>query len=553
MTKSPFLVFSLLLLISYSITFAQSSGGFTDITESSGITFRYNFGDRTYQNILESSGSGITIIDYNNDGLMDILFLNGTYLEGISDETGLEFKNSQNALYRNNGDLTFTEVTSQAGLTDSNWSMAAGALDYDNDGDTDLFLLNYGPNIFYENQGDGTFKDITDDLGLAGPEKLNGFTKWSVSCAFWDYNQDGRVDIMVGNFLAFDPDHVSPTFPDMMPHPAEYKGQASLLYLQNEDGSFSESTEQAGFYYPDSKCMGLTVFDYDSDGDLDLFQGNDHQRNFMFRNDGDAQFSEVAEEIGVAVNDNGEVTGSMHGTVGDIDGDGNIDLLVTDLKHGAMYKNHGNGVFSDVTSSSGLAAAFHKKGQWAANLFDFDNDGDLDLFAANGTAEELILQYPLLMENDGSAKFVDVGQENTPYFATKRSGRGGAVADFDNDGDLEIVISHVDLIASPVLLRNNNRQGNWLGLELKGKTPGNGIGAEVIIELNNRELSRINQWSNTYLSSNDPRVHIGLGEADVIRKLSIKWPGGTIDSFENIGVNQYLRIFEGQKSIKIIK
>jgi hypothetical protein len=215
-------------------TTAQTSGlSFTDISREAGISFRYNFGDYTYENILESSGSGVTILDYNGDGWMDLYMLNGTYLEGISDAKGIIFKNTPNHLYHNNGDGTFTEVAKEAGVDDRHWSMAAGAIDYDGDGDVDMYLLNYGPNVFYRNNGDGTFTDIAEDLGLTGPETLNGFKKWSVGVAFWDYNMDTRVDMMVGNFLAFDPDYVSPTTPDMMPHPSEYRGRKCTTRIRN--------------------------------------------------------------------------------------------------------------------------------------------------------------------------------------------------------------------------------------------------------------------------------------------------------------------------------
>ena len=210
----------LLGFLTCNLVSAQSiQSAFKDITQESGISFKYNFGDYTYENILESSGSGVTIFDYNGDGWMDLYMLNGTYLEGISDFEGKIFENTPNHLYRNNGDGTFTEVAESAGIDDRHWSMAAGALDYDGDGDTDIYLLNYGPNVFYRNNGNGTFTDVTRNLGLIGPEILNGFTKWSVGVAFWDYNEDSRVDMMVGNFLAFDPEYVSPTTPEMMPHP----------------------------------------------------------------------------------------------------------------------------------------------------------------------------------------------------------------------------------------------------------------------------------------------------------------------------------------------
>jgi hypothetical protein len=517
---------------------------YTDIAEEAGIDFKYNFGDYTYENILESSGSGVTILDYNNDGYMDIYLLNGTYLEGISDIEGKVFQNTPNQLYRNNGDGTFTDVTLETGVDDRHWSMAAGALDYDGDGDTDIYLLNYGPNVFYLNNGNGTFTDIAESLGLRGPEKLNGFTKWSVGVCFWDYNLDGRVDFMVGNFLAFDPDYVSPTTPDMMPHPSEYDGQASMLYHQNENGTFEEITKRLNLYYPQSKCMGLTLYDYDDDRDLDLFQGNDHQENFLFRNDGNLVFTEVGQQSGVAVNDQGIPTGSMHGSIGDIDGDGLIDLLVVDLRYGALYKNMGNGIFSDITESSGVKAGFAGKGAWGAALFDFDNDGDLDIFSANGLAEELVEQKPLLMKNKGTGKFMDVGPQISPYFDNLRSGRGAAVWDFDNDGDLDIFVSHIDLRRTPVLLRNDGGNKNhWLGLTLVGDNgPASAIGAKVTVRSGNQKQVLVNQWATTYLSYNDPRLHIGLGKSQVIEQLEIRWPDGETEVYDQLEVDRYITI-----------
>jgi hypothetical protein len=544
-------LWAILMVLISPVAWAQSKKpAFTDVTEESGITFKYNFGDYTYENILESSGSGITVLDFNNDGWMDLYMLNGTYMIGISDLEGKVFEHTPNHLYRNNGDGTFTEVAESAGVDDRHWSMAAGALDYDGDGDTDIFLLNYGPNVFYRNNGDGTFTNIADKIGLIGPATLNDYTKWSVGVAFWDYNQDKRVDMMVGNFLAFDPEYVSPTTPDMMPHPSEYDGQASMMYMQQPDGTFKEVTADLNMLYPDSKCMGLTVFDYDDDGDLDLFQGNDHQLNFLFRNDGDLNFTEIAVAAGVASNDEGAPTGSMHGTIGDIDGDGKIDLLVTDLKYGAMYRNLGDGVFEDVTRKSGIAHNFSGKGQWGAALFDYNNDGDLDIFVANGTAEELILQKPLLLDNDGKGFFKDLGAELHPYFNTKRSGRAAATWDFDNDGDLDLVVSHIDLLARPILLRNDaGNRNNWLGLTLKGnKGPASAIGARVALHSENKVQVKINQWATSYLSYNDPRILFGLGKETEVRKIHVRWPDGSEEYFENIDINQYFTIVQGEGS-----
>lgn len=520
---------------------------FTNITNEAGIDFKYTFGDYSYGNILESSGSGITIFDYNNDGLMDLYLMNGTYLEGISDMEGKVFEGTTNKLYRNNGDGTFSEISKVAGVDDQNWSMAAGAIDLDNDGFQDLYVLNYGPNIFYHNNGNGTFSDITEQLGLKGPDKLNGFTKWSIGVSFWDYNMDGKLDAMVGNFLAFDPAYVSTQTPGMMPHPSEYKGQASILYEQQSDGKFKDVTQENGLFFPDSKCMGLTVFDYDNDGDLDIFQANDHQMNFLFRND-NGTYKEFGVASGVAVNSRGNTTGSMHGTVGDVDGDGLIDILVADLKYGALYRNLGNGLFEDITESSGVAIALSGKGSWGTSFFDYDNDGDLDIIAVNGTAEELILQYPILLENDGNGNFKDVGQKHGSYFSTKRSGRGLAIWDFDNDGDLDIIVSHVDLEATATLLRNDGGNTNhWLGLTLKGELgTASAIGAKVTVTAGGKQQVLVNQWTTGYLSNSDPRLHIGLGKQRWVSKLEIKWPDGKQEVYKDIESDQYLTIVKGK-------
>jgi len=542
------LMYGLLCLCLPNLVYAQADQViFTDVAVEAGVDFNYTFGDYTYENILESSGSGITVFDYNNDGFMDLYMMNGTYLEGISQEEGKVFKGTHNSLYRNNKDGTFTDVSEISGLDDQHWSMAAGAIDLDHDGFEDLYLLNYGDNVFYHNNGDGTFSDITHDLGLAGPKELNGFTKWSIGVSYWDYDSDGLLDAMVGNFLAFDPAYVSTQTPGMMPHPSEYRGQASMLYKQLPDGTFKEVSKEAGLYFPDSKCMGLTVYDDDDDGDLDIFQANDHQMNFLFRND-QGKYKDVGVAAGVAANSQGNATGSMHATLGDVDGDGLVDIFVSDLKYGALYHNLGNGLYEDITESSGIARLMDKKGGWGASLFDYDNDGDLDLITANGTAEELILQYPLLLENDGKGNFTDVGKEHGAYFSVKRSGRGLAILDYDNDGDMDVVISHVDLKASASVLRNDGgNKNNWLGIQLEGEQGlASGIGAKVTLSVAGKKQVIVNQWTSGYLSNMEPRVHAGLGKADGIDELKINWPDGKEEVLKNLKVNQYIRIFKGK-------
>ena len=540
-------IIGFVMLIANSAAAQNKQVKFTDITTKAGINFKYTIGDNSYKNILESSGSGITIFDYNNDGLMDIYLMNGKYLEGISDPDGKIYKNAHNEFYKNNGNGTFTEVSEKAGIACNRWSMAAGAIDLDNDGFQDLYVLNYGPNMFFRNNKNGTFTDITSTLGLAGPQKLNGFEKWSIGVSFWDYNKDGRLDAMVGNFMAFDPKYFTPSSPDMMPSPTEYKGQASMLYEQQSNGKFIDVTQKKNLYYPDSKCMGLTVLDIDNDGDLDIFQANDHQMNFLFRND-NGHYKEVAMISGLAANSKGKGTGSMHPTIGDVDGDGLIDILVTDLDYGALYKNLGNGIYKDISEESGLASAMLGKGSWGSALLDYDNDGDLDIVAANGTAEELILQYPLLMENDGKGRFKNVGKDMGGYFATKRSGRSLAISDFNNDGNLDIVISHVDKIATAALLQNSGGTGNhWLGLTLKGSNgPAATISAKVTLTVGGKKKVYINQWATSYLSNNDPRMHIGLGQQKVVDQIEVSWSDGKKEIFKNIAIDKYSLILQGK-------
>jgi hypothetical protein len=293
--------------------------------------------------------------------------------------------------------------------------------------------------------------------------------------------------------------------------------------------------------------MGLTVFDYDNDGDIDIFQANDHHLNYLFRND-NGQYREVAVESGVAANSHGVGTGSMHGSVGDINGDGLIDILVSDLDYGALYLNAGNGIFTDVTLKSGIATAMEGKDSWGAQFFDFDNDGDQDIIAANGTAEEFILQYPLLLENDGTGIFRNTGMERGSYFTEKRSGRSLAVWDFDNDGDMDVIISHLDKNGVPSLLRNDGDNGNhWLGLTLKAiNGEASAAGARVTVTSGSKKQVVVNQWGTTYLANNDPRMHIGLGNEKKIDVLEITWPDGKKETYNNIAVDRYITIKEGK-------
>jgi hypothetical protein len=462
----------------------------------------------------------------------------------VSDPDGKVFSNARNALYRNNGDGTFTDVTEKAGLGGSRWAMAATIADLDGDGLEDIFLSNYGPNTFFHNNGNGTYSDWTEKTGLQGPETLNGFVKWSVGAAAFDADGDGQPELLVGNFLAFDPGYRSPGSPERMPSPAEYRGQPSILYKRGVDGRFVDVTKQAGLFFPESKAMGLTAYDCDGDGLLDVFQANDHQPNFLFRNLGGGKFRDIAAEAGVSVNSDGVGTGHMHGSLGDVDGDGLIDLFVTDLSYQSLYRAVGPGRFEDIVERSGIRRLMNGAESWGAGLEDFDNDGDLDVFAANGGADTLVEKRPTLLVNGGHGLFTDGADGGGSYFSAKRSGRGAAFGDFDDDGRIDIVVSHVDLKATPALLRNVTTNGNhWLGVSLRaGKNRAEPVGAVVRLTAGGRTQVRVYQRSQSYLSQNDPRLHFGLGKATRVEKLEVRWPGGPVETLADLPVDRYVAV-----------
>ena len=519
---------------------------FTDVATAVGVDFQYTIGDYAYDNILESSGSGVAWLDVNGDGWLDLYLLNGRYLEDVSDPKGRAFADARNALFCNLGDGTFVDCSRRSGLDDTEWSMGAAAADYDNDGDEDVFVANYGPNRLFRNDGEGRFSDVAAEMGLQGPAKLGGFVKWSAGGTWFDADGDGDLDLMVCNFLAFDPYYLHPGKEWEMPDPKEYGGQPSLLYLQGPDGRFTDVTAKAGLLRPDSKCMGITVLDFDGDGRPDIFQGNDHQPNFLWRARGDGTYEDLGFVAGVAVNDGGLGTGSMHGSPGDVDGDGLLDLLVVDLRHGALYRRTGPLTFVDATWPSGVGRLLKGLGQWGAGLHDLDLDGDLDLFTTNGVAHILVAQSPALAVNDGQGRFEDARRHAGAYFQGRRSGRCVAFGDYDNDGDLDLAINHVDHQAQASLLRNDSRRkGNWIGFTLQAERPRCAHGAHLTVRAGDKTFVRTLQPNSTYLSQNEARVHVGLGPLSEVREVEVRWPGGATERFAGLAAGRYWTLKEG--------
>jgi len=509
-----------------------------DVTESSGIGFVHNMGDDEMSNLVESNAGGCAFFDYDNDGDLDIYLVNGAYTEKISHIRGRKNKGLLlNALYRNNGDRSFTDVTLKAGVGHEGLGMAVVTSDYDNDGDQDIFVSNYGENVFYLNNGDGTFTDITEKAGL----KSNLF---GIGSTFFDYNNDGFLDLYVGNYIEYDPDYQYYYAAQKFPGPLSYHGQADILYHNNGDGTFSIVTEKAGVYNPDGRAMGVNSCDYDDDGDWDIFVANDAMENYLYRNNGDGTFTDVALQTATGFGQNGEATSAMSGEFGDIDSDGLVDIVVPDMAYSCIYKNTGLGYFEEMSARMGLAAACGQYTSWSGNLFDFNHDGYLDLFISNGHPHRLIGEEDLMLMNENGNRFKNISDQLGDDFQAKFVGRGSAVGDYDNDGDLDILV--LNLNARPCLYQNEGgNASNWLMIQLIGTSSNkDAIGSRVRMSIADKSQTRWRMSSSGYLSQSDPRIHFGLGDHDRVDKIEVRWPTGKILSLTDIAANQILTIIE---------
>ena len=513
---------------------------FEDATASSGIHFTHSFGAEKLGSLLEGTGSGCVWFDYNNDGLLDLYVVSGKPLGDDIHPYPLKKAPEvapHNHLYRNNGDGTFTDVTEQAGVAANIYGMAAIAADYDNDGFVDLFVTGYGRAILYHNNGDGTFTDVTAKSGI----NVDG---WSISSAWLDYDRDGCVDLFVGGYVKFDPKYHAFYAADNYPGPLDYAPTTNHLYHNNCNGTFTDVTDVSGIGAYKGRTMGVTAADFDGDGWPDIYVANDKTENFLFRNKHDGTFEEVAADLGVAYGQNGEMTSSMGPVFADIDGDGRLDLWVTDSKFDRLMRNAGRQGFEDISARSGISAATGQYVSWGSGIYDFDNDGWLDILVFHGGLIQMVPQEHSLYRGLGNGNFADVSRGAGPVLDVKTVGRGACFADYDNDGKVDAYV--VNLGTQGTLLHNVTRNENhWLTIALKGtKSNRDGIGARVELMAGGRRQVAERVAGSGYLSQDDGRLHFGLGAAARVDKLTIHWPSGREQTLENLPIDRILRVEE---------
>ena len=534
--------------------FAQSPSSvkFIDIAQSAGIDFRHDNAASSEKYLIETMGSGCGWIDYDQDGLLDLYLANGAATRLYKPAHPL-----RSALYRNNGDGTFTDVTVRAGVgAEGLFGMGVAVGDYDNDGYPDLLILGYGRCILYHNNGNGTFTDVT---ARAGVENLG---RWASSAAWFDYDNDGRLDLVIANYIDWSPDRnfwCGDHGPGMRSycHPDDYNGEAPTLYHNNGDGTFTDVSKQSGVGLKPGNGLGVVTFDYDNDGWQDIFIANDSMANFLFHNNRDGTFREVGYLAGVAVSADGLPEAGMGTDAADTTGKGRMDLIVIhlDSQLARLYQNMGDGTFDDATLRSGLGyATFHMSG-FGARFMDYDNDGAPDIFMANGHVLDNIQRYnasvhyaepKLMFRNLGRGTFQNVSEELGRDFQFPRVSRGAAIGDFDNDGDLDILVNNNG--ERPQLLRNDGGNANhWLEIFLIGtRSNRDAVGARVKLSAGDLVLYEQRKGGMSYQSAQDPRLHFGLGKYSFVDALEVLWPSGAVTKLAKIQADRIIAIEEGK-------
>ncbi len=552
--KSSFLTLLFVLLLGLSIgsvarqTRAQSNSvvTFEEVSpKTSGITWVHHNAMSPERYLPETVGAGCAFFDYDNDGWMDIYLVNSGPSDFYTPTTPLK-----NALYRNNRDGTFTDVTDKAGVAGGTFGMGAAAADYDGDGWVDLYVTSYGRNILYRNNGNGTFSDVTTKAGVAAPG-------WSTCVVWFDYDSDGKLDLFVSSFVLY---NKSMSCGDNRLKrkyyciPRIFKPQPSHLFRNNGDGTFTDVSRESGIANSPGKSFGVVATDINNDGLMDLFVANDTLANFLFLNKGGGKFEEVGLAAGVAYSEGGTPRSGMGVDAADYDGDGWQDLFVANIDQELFSLYHNQRDLTFVDEPGEIAQATRLLSGWGLKFFDYDNDGDPDLFLANGHPDDMIealvprVKYkePLLMfENTGRA-FKNVSAQAGVVFSRDYPARGMTVGDFDNDGDLDVLISNNG--EAPLLLRNEGgNRNNWLGLQLIAtKSEPAAVGAVITWQAGGIKRSRLKTSGGSYLASHDPREILGLKDAAKIESLEIRWPSGRMDKLSNLPINTYVKVKEGE-------
>ena len=525
---------------------------FENVYRSSKIKFTLNNSVSPQRYTFETMVGGVALFDYNNDGLLDIFFTNGAAIPSLEKNDPTYW----NRLFRNNGDGTFTDVTESAGLKGIGYSMGAAAGDYDNDGFVDLYVTGLNHNQLFHNNGDGTFTDVTAKAGVAGMIPKLG-KAWSVAAGWFDYNNDGLLDLFVVDYLNYSIATAKLCVQEGHPaycSPVDFLGTPNILYRNNGDGTFTDVSEPSHISQYVGKGMGLAFADYDNDGFTDIFVSNDTFENFLLHNQGDGTFKNVALTAGVAYNAFGNAIAGMGADSRDIDNDGRPDIFETAMfsEGFPLYRNLGDGQFQDVTAASGLAALTSRSTAWGAGAFDFDNDGRKDLFTANADIldNSMLLAhrpFPLpdrIFRNKGGLRFDDVSREAGRSFQVPAPHRGAAFGDLNNDGNVDVVVSVLN--GPPEIWMNRSKnQNHWIILRLVGtKSNRDGLGTRVKITTSLGTQYNHATTAASYSSSNDKRVHFGLGSAPTIDRIELAWPSGTEQVLRNVKADQILTVIE---------
>jgi enediyne biosynthesis protein E4 len=514
---------------------------FTDVTDKAGIKFKHSLGDAELSNIVEGTGPGGMFFDYDNDGWLDIFFVNGCWHPDLSDNQGRALKDKLDcALYHNNRDGTFIDVTAKARVGHKGYGMSAVCGDYDNDGYLDILICGYGGVTLCRNSRDGTFTEVTAESGLGKD------ASWAVHAAWLDYNKDGRPDIYVVNYLTYDKGEFQRSGAyykaENYPGPLSYPGTQNRLYRNNGNGTFTDVTQEAGLAFPNGRGMSAVAVDFNRDGNVDLFVANDSMPNNLWINDGKGHFTDKAVEYGVAFSEGGQGVSNMGPFVGDIRRKGLLDIWVPNMRYGTLFCQVSRNHFADFTAQSGLALICGQYTGWGGLLLDYDNDGYLDVFVANGDAHHLYTQESVLARNDGNGKFIDVAKCSGEYFSRKFVSRGACFGDYDNDGWLDILVFNIN--AAPCLLHNDGVTGqHWLKVVPVRKDNGQiALHSWVTMKTSTLTMTQPVIGVNGYLVSNDPRAHFGLGTATQADLVEITWPDGSKQTLTNVAADQILKV-----------